>query len=538
MIAGLKGGSIIFHFLNTEYEKPVFNTNKGNVLGRWVHYCILFDGKTFTVIRQGEPIVTFDLEDNQDNRLPLNGTLVLGQDQDSLGGDFTTDEVFKGSVSQFNIWDRTLSYGEIDSMALCEILPQGNIFSQDSDDMQIVNATTRTFDSDNFCKNELFFTMFNGPNSINDSIDICTFSGATLHVPLNSKENEALLKEISKPNFICKFGSIVWVGISDAQEEGVWRKLSDDSILVNQFFARRRPRGDTEKHCAQIDRRTGNWLETQCLTRKSSCAICRNNINRPLRLRGLCFESQTESYIEVLGYKNDAPFFHGYHGINIYRTEMLDEWNMFDTVTNETIANIVLPSKNDYPVGRKIWTIVSRVCNYRIGDEIKLNLSPCTADEFSCNNGQCIPRQKLCNGYSDCRDLSDERNCRIFQVPQGYRKIRPPETKFGIEEPVILAAEVNIIRFLELNDIKDSIFLEMEIQMSWRDPRLTYFNLDDKSENNALSEAEILKIWTPKLTYPTVYNGQVDIIEEDISIFKDGPRMKDDFNSVSTGEWG
>ena len=37
------------------------------------------------------------------------GSLVLGQDQDVLAGDFDVEETFVGELSQLNVWDKVLS---------------------------------------------------------------------------------------------------------------------------------------------------------------------------------------------------------------------------------------------------------------------------------------------------------------------------------------------------------------------------------------------------------------------------------------------
>eukprot|EP00094_Tigriopus_californicus_P007836 TCALIF_07546-PA protein Name:"Similar to Hspg2 Basement membrane-specific heparan sulfate proteoglycan core protein (Mus musculus)" AED:0.27 eAED:0.27 QI:67/0.56/0.38/1/0.8/0.76/26/0/2378 len=42
----------------------------------------------------------------------------------------------------------------------------------------------------------------------------------------------------------------------------------------------------------------------------------------------------------------------------------------------------------------------------------------CTADEFACLDGTCIPKYLRCNGVTNCRDLSDEVGCQSCQSDQ------------------------------------------------------------------------------------------------------------------------
>ena len=57
--------------------------------------------------------------------------MVLGQDQDSVGGDFQASQSFQGMLTNVNLWDRVLLGAQIQEMSkICEIDAQyeGNVY--------------------------------------------------------------------------------------------------------------------------------------------------------------------------------------------------------------------------------------------------------------------------------------------------------------------------------------------------------------------------------------------------------------------------
>ena len=56
------------------------------------------------------------------------GTLVLGQEQDSLGGSFDKGESFCGQMTGVNIWDRVIPYREILRLSRACRTGTGNVF--------------------------------------------------------------------------------------------------------------------------------------------------------------------------------------------------------------------------------------------------------------------------------------------------------------------------------------------------------------------------------------------------------------------------
>lgn len=55
------------------------------------------------------------------------GVMVLGQEQDSLGGSFSPEEAFTGDLSQLNVWDKVLTPQDIYNLVRSCGVEEGNV---------------------------------------------------------------------------------------------------------------------------------------------------------------------------------------------------------------------------------------------------------------------------------------------------------------------------------------------------------------------------------------------------------------------------
>uniref|UniRef100_A0A672FJ63 Neuronal pentraxin 2a n=1 Tax=Salarias fasciatus TaxID=181472 RepID=A0A672FJ63_SALFA len=96
--------------------------------GRWHHICITWTTRDgfWEAYQDGERLGTGD------NLAPWHpikpgGVIILGQEQDIVGGRFDATQAFVGELSQFNIWDRVLRPVDIMGLANCSAYMPGNV---------------------------------------------------------------------------------------------------------------------------------------------------------------------------------------------------------------------------------------------------------------------------------------------------------------------------------------------------------------------------------------------------------------------------
>ena len=127
-------------------------------------------------------------------------------------------------------------------------------------------------------------------------------------------------------------------------------------------------------------------------------------------------------------------------------------------VTASSRASLV-----SFTLGKHNWTIKGdEGCDH--GHSTELKMSGCQEGNFTCNDGQCVSIDLRCNQLPDCRDESDENNCNILVLKEGYNKRVPP---IDSNEPVNVSVSIDLLRLVDIYEPDYSIEIQFEIMLKW-----------------------------------------------------------------------
>ncbi|XP_077591285.1 neuronal pentraxin-2a [Stigmatopora nigra] len=112
--------------------------------GRWHHICVTWTTRDgfWEAYQDGERLGTGD------NLAPWHpiksgGVIILGQEQDIVGGRFDATQAFVGELSQFNMWDRVLRPVDIVGLANCSAYMPGNVVPWIDANVEVFGGATK-----------------------------------------------------------------------------------------------------------------------------------------------------------------------------------------------------------------------------------------------------------------------------------------------------------------------------------------------------------------------------------------------------------
>ena len=103
--------------------------------------------------------------------------------------------------------------------------------------------------------------------------------------------------------------------------------------------------------------------------------------------------------------------------------------------------------------------------------------------------------EERCDQIMDCRDESDENNCKIIEFKDNYNKKVPPFTIEKKDHTLIRAkirVSTQLKNVLAISEFSHTIDLKIGITLNWYENRVQYHNLKTEEALNVFTDSEVL----------------------------------------------
>ncbi|ROT70083.1 neurotransmitter gated ion channel [Penaeus vannamei] len=487
----------------------------------WNHITISFDvlNYNYNVVINGQLMpskMTVEYEDFAGESIPGGGILVIGQDQDSPGGDFAITQAISGDYADFCVLPRSFSLELIKDFK-CSSHIRGNesIFTDALENWKVVGDVEILLIN----RTELsqatkdLFILLPEKKYFSGAFKLCLTLGLPMALPKDDDENSLLFEKslVIESQCLSDWGTNLWIGAKGNPVTGKWENLVDGLPLAHDNLDEGFNYVSEARQCISMGSSLypKTWYNTEC-SKYKPCPACENSPVNSIQVRGLCKESRFDRELHIRGTMNLKPVFHG----NFYSKMWWDNntWVMASRYLPDLKARMILTSPDDYPVGIHQWRISGDECP---AEEVDLLLTVCGEESFPCNDGTCIHMSQRCDLRAHCDDGSDELGCDKAFIGSEYEKTLPPPPP-ETEDVLNVTLSVTITAIRKLNLLDQSVTLDVLVMSEWKDSRLNYADLQDEQYRNQIQNSE--RLWKPRIITTDEAGSLVDLVNRGSSL--------------------
>ena len=504
--------------------KISFSVKSDNILFplTWIHMCVSLEtvSGSVSLIVDGSLLKKEVHRENRDDDegRPANLDIVLGYRS------YDSSE-YTGMLSQLNIFSSPLSTARMVAMSTAgvgECGAPGDYVNWEEEDWTLSSMARREMvgELEGPCRRESKVTVYSADFELQkDCMDHCQKVGQGRSPPVGTLEEwDWLRKEVQAVTPDISVLPYLWLAATDEEVEGEWRDAYTGQKLdagvawpwwdvTNKDTTLGKDGNCLLWYTDEPDDKS--WREWYCYSYYMACP-CQCTQQPILLLRGLCKNSalkiqDSTQYTpkQLAGSPNDV-FLVGQHTTQIRYNDTSKLWLITNAVSSVKAESMA--TKLSYVLGKHEWTVTDDVSSCSDGQTYKtlLKLSGCNPDgEFTCNNGQCVTMEQRCNQIPNCRDKSDEVNCKLLVLENNYNKKIPPIVPTVGDEfnATNVGISISLLKIVSMQEVLHKIDLQFEISLEWKENRVTYHNLKIKTSLNALTDAEVRALWLPYVIY-------------------------------------
>ena len=305
---------------------------------------------------------------------------------------------------------------------------------------------------------------------------------------------------------------VMWLPIS--KQKDIWVDSHTGTRISKTAFNPGYPVNDTNQECGVYTPRSEGYINYECSTvgatggARGWYCVCHFPKHPFLTLRGRCKDSfLDETYLPQNSPLDGETTFYGNTKTIARFLREDNRWRVESSFYKTTALSKEISGR--FMLGKQNWTIDgdSKKCHNGKPYIAEMKLTRCTEGEFTCDDGQCIEMERRCDQVTgrepNCRDESDENGCQLIVFKNNYNKNIPPigQANDGSVVPADVSISITLMKVVEIEEVEHSIHLQFEISLKWKEIRVKYKNLKDKTSLNALTDDDILNLWLPRLRY-------------------------------------
>lgn len=407
--------------------------------------------------------------------LPLNGSLVLGHEQDHYDGGYVPIQSLMGRLTGFNLWEFEFNEDQIRNWMTCGIIQNPLLSWSDltwnlhntTGGLEILPEVMGPCNQEQHSNLLLFTNRMTWP----DAYKFLQDRQLNMVVPHNALESSRIADIVKKYGQTCinkHFQRIhVWLGVLhsfDLNNSNYLLDVNTNKTLTytpwnNVTYMRRKLK--REFQCCSTQDMDGQWVISP--TNALHCFLgVEEKIAQHYYLAAKCNFKQT---FILTGYYQNSLYFYGINNMRIWRTETM-AWVLWDAERKDKLAMV---KTNKLPLGHWSWTLLSNVCGLLPNTTTIFTLTNCKG--FTCHDGQCISWEQRCDQQADCPGGLDEENCHTAEYTGYHSTVTPPPA------PFLLGLHIKVNRVTSVDLVRMMFDVDFVLTVKWKDPRLRYQNL-------------------------------------------------------------
>ena len=231
-----------------------------------------------------------------------------------------------------------------------------------------------------------------------------------------------------------------------------------------------------------------------------SSALCKSKGKIWIQVSGLCQASTVDRRYRMLEPKGFGKrhTFVGSVGWIMSFDEEEKVWKIKNKLHPDN--SLTMKVNKRLPAGRFRWEIGNSTCNEGVTEIRTLQVSSCDPEQFTCDDGNCVPLAGRCDSVADCDDVSDEKNCQLVSLDANkYLKDKTPTPVESNKFPVNVTIEIKSV--LDIQEVGSVLKLLFILDLTWFDNRLQFYNLKADESMNTLTKEDQQIIWTPTVLF-------------------------------------